>query len=1373
MTLAMIRRSALVVCAALSLQAADTVQVVATVPTADEQGLVPGKVTFIRSSTSGTLSVNYRLAGTARSTKHGGHVAGATLTAGIGYTSAPVLTLVPGGIDGQLQTETAGTLALFSYCTQPGYGYLVPGLAASETDTSINVTSAGTVTVTDVVGGLGSGAVLRVAITGGGVSKVAVENGGSGWAMPTITITAPATAGSVQATGRLITKGGVITGAVVTGAGSNYYLASDAVVTVSDFGAGLGSGAAVTALVGDGKVVGLVVTNGGSGYATPTITISGQHGNVATAAQARAVVDNGVITEVEVTSSGAGYGSAGNVAVPTSSDASFQAFLGGAGQVVIVAPDNTGVVGRYSVPLVRSTGAGVGATVNITGFASGAPNAVGIVAGGTGYAVGDVLVPAAGYLGTGATFTVSTTGAFGAITGVAIGGAGTGYGPEMVIDGYGTGASAVATVVGGQITAVTVTASGSGYGTETVVYARMLPNLWPAVAAVRLCGPDYVAPSSAWLLTSGSFMGQLKGTITFNAGESSKELVITPRRNAVGGGRTVVALVDAPAIPGQYSVGSQSSATVTINDADDQATVRVQTSVAYPKPPITVPGLPIEVQGRAEWRMQVSGDPETFRSVQITVAGDSSIGPTATQCTSLGGAGDYLLVSSVRPIEDTVENYLLVHHKNTDNSDPLPGPGATTIGLSSEFYTGSILTGEAAVVTVGDVVCFENPTNEFNGVYLVTAYAGPSATTRPTITIFPAMRKITTSLLSTRVRRLGQLVQGNNYTRYSMENVFYFYGIPWNGGNLLAESPRGRLSMSLNFVQNSDYRILSPAAGSTTLADTSVVAGLRFGSNASKPNTAGYVDVVLNAPFPAGTDVLVPFMVMGTSTATIYNGSNADVGDYTLNGVDTASMLGQIKIPGGQTSVRLQIQPRALTPAPAVPEVAETVELALVQSPDFQIAPQGTSPINPTASVVIMPLLRTSANVDAYVAIRKVQDGAESATPTNGLFEVYLTDANGTATSATVGVLAQDLQVPYDVAGTATADSDYIALSGLATIPAGSASVAIQVRVSDDTAVEGAETVALSLQSGPGYMLSNQSSAILSITEDEPILRVSAVTDATMAVPGTFTVENYAGTTLSRKIVFNYTMTGTAVSGTDYVISGTAEIPANQTTCTFQVTPTINSQGGSVILTLNADTAVPITYTLGTPTTQTMLLNIPPTVSIVAGSTPIEGDSSVGSFIVMLSAPTTALINVRYAVSGTATNGVDYSALSGLITVGGSATTTQFTLGAVAISDGILDANETIIVTLQDDVPVGTTYRVTSTVAQQAATLTIQDNGATSGSGTSGTSPLVTPTSVPYMTAGGGGGGGGGCGVGSGLGLVGLGAGLACAAFLRRRRTTA
>ena len=72
--------------------------------------------------------------------------------------------------------------------------------------------------------------------------------------------------------------------------------------------------AAGTAVVADGKLTGITITDGGAGYTeAPVVTIAAPAGSGGTAATAKAVIADGSVTAVVITSAGAGYTTAPNV----------------------------------------------------------------------------------------------------------------------------------------------------------------------------------------------------------------------------------------------------------------------------------------------------------------------------------------------------------------------------------------------------------------------------------------------------------------------------------------------------------------------------------------------------------------------------------------------------------------------------------------------------------------------------------------------------------------------------------------------------------------------------------------------------------------------------------------------------------------------------------------------------------------------------------------------------------------------------------------------------------------------------------------------------------------------------------------------------
>src|SRR5262249_25405125 len=125
--------------------------------------------------------------------------------------------------------------------------------------------------------------------------------------------------------------------------------------------------------------------------------------------------------------------------------------------------------------------------------------------------------------------------------------------------------------------------------------------------------------------------------------------------------------------------------------------------------------------------------------------------------------------------------------------------------------------------------------------------------------------------------------------------------------------------------------------------------------------------------------------------------------------------------------------------------------------------------------------------------------------------------------------------------GTATAGSDYTAASGNLTFAPGETSKMIHVAVTGDTAVEGNETVNLTLSSPNGATLADATAVGTLPNDDSAPLPALSVSDATFAEgsagapgQGTFTVSLSAAATSAVTVNFA-TADGTATAGSDYV----------------------------------------------------------------------------------------------------------------------------------------------------------------------------------------------------------------------------------------------
>ena len=213
-----------------------------------------------------------------------------------------------------------------------------------------------------------------------------------------------------------------------------------------------------------------------------------------------------------------------------------------------------------------------------------------------------------------------------------------------------------------------------------------------------------------------------------------------------------------------------------------------------------------------------------------------------------------------------------------------------------------------------------------------------------------------------------------------------------------------------------------------------------------------------------------------------------------------------------------------------------------------------------------------------------------------------------------------------------------------------------------------------------------------------------AATDPTGAEPsntGTLTVTRTGGGTAT-PLTVSYTVAGTATSGSDYTaLPGSVTIPTGRASATIVVTPVDDDaieSTESVAVTLAASTA----YIVGSSSTATVDITSDdalPTVSVTATDPAAAEPSATGTFTVARTGRTTTSLSVTYTVTGTATSGTDYTALTGTLTIAAGTPSGRITV--TPIDNAAVELPETVIVTLQASTryTVGTPTTSTVTIA--------------------------------------------------------------------------
>ncbi len=467
-------------------------------------------------------------------------------------------------------------------------------------------------------------------------------------------------------------------------------------------------------------------------------------------------------------------------------------------------------------------------------------------------------------------------------------------------------------------------------------------------------------------------------------------------------------------------------------------------------------------------------------------------------------------------------------------------------------------------------------------------------------------------------------------------------------------------------------------------------------------------------------DLAVNFTTSGTATR-----GDLPNGDYQLKVGDTVlpSTTRTITIPAGQSFVDVIVVPLDDTKV----EPTETVIMNLGTGTTYALptqANQRTATVNiidnePTVSIV---------TTDPQAGERL---NLEEAAP--GVFRI-----------SRVGVTNTNLVVNFSVSGSATRGtlptSDYVLKVGdtvltanSVTLPIGVEFVDVTVEVADDTRVEPTETVTLTLSALSTYSLTSntaQRTATVNIADNEPLLKVVTIDDqgreklnqAGVTDDVVFRVVREGVTNVP--VTFDFAFGGAATRGFngsgDYrlLINDTPvaanlnrfTMPAGDEVVEFRLVPVDDGM-------VERDEAISFelrngsTYSLSTNTNerrgQAVLRDLAEpivSVQITDNSVSERNATTTGRGVFRFTrsgGDITQPVTIKYALTGTATTGDDYTGLTGEVTIAAGVSFADVTL--TPVDDVIPEGNETVVLTIQPD----SAYRVRP--GQLPVTMTIAD----------------------------------------------------------------
>ena len=328
----------------------------------------------------------------------------------------------------------------------------------------------------------------------------------------------------------------------------------------------------------------------------------------------------------------------------------------------------------------------------------------------------------------------------------------------------------------------------------------------------------------------------------------------------------------------------------------------------------------------------------------------------------------------------------------------------------------------------------------------------------------------------------------------------------------------------------------------------------------------------------------------------------------------------------------------------------ETVLLSLAN-------PTGGSSLG-ARSTALLTITTSDPTVQFSVAAYRAAPGAASAT-------IVVTRSGPVTTGATVDYATSD--------GSAVGGEDYATTTGTLTFDPGVKVRTFTVPILANVALEGDETVNLTLASpGGGVAVGKRSTAVLTIPTDDAVVQWALVqVKAGERARSVALVAKRLGSLTTEVTVQYATSDGSAESGTDYVSSGgtisfrpgvasqTVRIPIvddapDEGDETFQVT--LGDPGPGALL--------------GAPSVATVTIldnDLAGTIELATSDWSVRADGGLATITVTRSGGAAGDVTVDYATGGgTAGPGVDYEAASGTLVFGPGDKAKTFSIAILA-----------------------------------------------------------------------------------------------------------
>jgi predicted outer membrane repeat protein len=317
----------------------------------------------------------------------------------------------------------------------------------------------------------------------------------------------------------------------------------------------------------------------------------------------------------------------------------------------------------------------------------------------------------------------------------------------------------------------------------------------------------------------------------------------------------------------------------------------------------------------------------------------------------------------------------------------------------------------------------------------------------------------------------------------------------------------------------------------------------------------------------------------------------------------------------------------------------------------------------------------------------------DDATPTVTLTNASQATAGESGTAVITAELSAasglEVTVPFSVNGTSTAvdPDDYSITASPVIIPVGITTADITVTITEDTYIEGDETVIVDIGTPTNATQGATTTHTLTITDDEalPVVDFTAASQSVAEDAGTVTVTATLDVASSLDVTVPFTVSGTAEgSGSDHDLTdGNIIITAGQLTGTKDFTvnnDSLDEPDEAVILTMGT----PVNGTAGPVTVHTVTItdnDAMPSVEFTLATQATAGESGIATITAELSAASGFNVTVPFTVNGSSTadgGGTDYSITASPVIITAGNTTADITVTITTDSD--IEGDETVIV---------------------------------------------------------------------------------------------